>query len=97
MPKFIRQNVSRIERTDPLTKETTITEVITLALKAGPGELAKGAGDRIEDLALIRGEATEIYKLLETELRAMLYHLQSQLTPEEYARVVAIVAGGAAA
>lgn len=97
LPRFIRQSISRVERVDPLTKATTITEVITLALKAGPGELAKAMeiASKIQRLSV--GEATEIHKLVETELGAMLDLLQSQLTPEEYARVVSVIAGGASA
>ena len=97
LPKFKRDSVQRIERTDPLTKQITITEVITLALKAGPGELAKALelASKLQRLSV--GEATDIHKLVESELGAMLDLLQSQLTPEEYARVVAVIAGGASA
>lgn len=91
VPKFIRSTVQRIER------DGAVTEVVTVALKAGPGELAKAMeiASKIQRLSV--GEATEIHKLVETELGAMLDLLQSQLTPEEYARVVAVIAGGASA
>ena len=58
----------RVERTDPLTKAVTITEVITLALKAGPGELAK-ALETASDIALIRGRGDRDHKLVELERR----------------------------
>lgn len=53
VPKFIRQTISRAER------DGVITEVITLALKAGPGELARALelASKIQRLSV--GEATE--------------------------------------
>jgi hypothetical protein len=97
MPKFKRDSVQRIERVDPLTKVVTITEVITLAIKAGPGELARAMelASKLQRLSV--GEATEIHKLVESELGAMLDRLRDNLPPEDYARIVAVIAGEAAA
>lgn len=97
LPKFKTRTISHVERTDPLTKVVTITEIIAVALQAGPGELARAleAASKLQRLSV--GEATEIHKLVESELGAMLDRLHDNLSPEEYARIVGILAGGATA
>lgn len=97
MPKFKRESIQRIERTDPLTKVVTITEVITLALKAGPGELAKAMeiASKIQRLSV--GQPTEIHALVERELEGFFDRLRDNLPPEEYARIVALASGETAA
>lgn len=53
LPKFIRRTVQRIE------KDGAVTEVITLALNAGPGELARAMKLASELQRLSVGEPTE--------------------------------------
>lgn len=87
MPRFLRHTESEVRTNGELVK------VITLALKAGPGELARALESASKLQRLSVGAATDIHKLLESELGAILDLLQSQLTTDEYARVVTVIAG----
>jgi len=87
VPRFLRRSVSRVDQGG---KEI---EVITVALATGPGELARALKLASELQRLSVGEPTEIHRLVETELRATLDLLENNLSPEEFARVVAIIAG----
>ena len=73
------------------------------AIKWAPGENGKLWNEKawrevLDDIAKEVGQRRAgIDMSLESELGAMLDLLQSQLTPEEYARVVAVIAGATAA
>jgi len=87
MPRFLR-------RTEVETRQNgELVKIITLALKAGPGELARALETASKIQRLSVGEATEIHKQVESELEKVLDKLQSQLSPEDYARVVVVIAG----
>lgn len=87
VPRFLRRTVNKVEQGG---KEI---EVITVALATGPGELARALKLASDLQRLSVGEPTEIHKLVESELRATLDLLETSLSPEEFARVVAIIAG----
>lgn len=86
MPKFLRRTETQIEQGGELVR------VITLALQAGPGELARALKVASEIQRLSVGEPTEIHRLVESEIGAFLDLLQNNLSPEEFARVVSIAA-----
>lgn len=73
------------------------------AIKWSPGENGRLWNEKawrevLDDIAKEVGQRRAgVDMSLESELGAMLDLLQSQLTPEEYARIVAIIAGGATA
>lgn len=91
MPKFLRRTESKVDQGGETVK------IITLAMQAGPGELARALKVASEVQRLSVGEPTEIHKTIERELEALLDTLEQQLTPEEFAKVVAILAGRAGA
>lgn len=99
VPKFLRRSESEVKQKglDDKGNETIETiRVITLALASGPAELARTLKVASDLQRLSVGEPTEIHKQLESELEAFLDTLKDNLSPDEYARVVALAAGRAA-
>lgn len=91
MPRFLRRSETQIEQNGELVR------VITLALSAGPGELARAMKVASELQRLSVGEPTEIHKQVESEIGAFLDVLRDNLSPEEYARIVDLAARKGAA
>lgn len=89
VPKFLRRTETEVKQDGELIR------VITLALATGPGELARVLKVASELQRLSTGEPTEIHKQVETELEAFLDLLKNNLSEAEYARIVALAAGGA--
>lgn len=90
MPQFLQHTELETRQNGELVK------VITLALKAGPGELARAfeMASKLQRLSV--GEATEIHRLVESELEALFDVLKHNLPPDEYARIVDLARGAAA-
>lgn len=86
-PKFLRRTETEI------TQNGEIVKIITLALTAGPGELARALKLASDVQRLSVGEPTEIHKMVESEIGAFLDRLRDSLPPEEYARIIDIAAG----
>lgn len=87
VPKFLRRSETEVQQDGELIR------VITLALATGPAELARTLKVASALQRLSTGEPTEIHKAIESELEAFLDKLRDNLTPDEYARVVALAAG----
>ena len=90
-PKFLRRSEQIVEANGERVK------VITLALAAGPGELARALKEASALQRLSLGEATEIHRMVETELEAALDRLAHTLDEETFARVLGALAGDAGA
>jgi hypothetical protein len=88
-PKFLRRTET----------ETTASgeriRVITLAMAAGPYDLSRSLKLASELQRLATGEPTDITRVVEAELEAALDRLKASFDEATYARIVAVIAGGA--
>lgn len=90
-PKFLRRSEQVV------TTNGERVKVITLALAAGPGELARALKEASALQRLSVGEATEIHRMVETELERALDRLATTLDEATYAHVIAALASDAGA
>lgn len=91
LPLFRDEHISESEI------EGTVVRVVHRSLDITLNDIARAMKLASDIQRLSVGEPTEIHKTIERELEALLDTLEQQLTPEEFAKVVAILAGRAGA